>query len=468
MIPIYGKLSDIYGRRIFFLGGMLLFLAGSALSGTSHDLTHLIAYRALQGLGGGAIMPIVQAIIGDIFPPAERGKWQGLTIGIWGLATIVGPTAGGWITDTWGWRWVFYVNIPIGIAAVLVSAFALPRQSQRRARRIDYPGALVLIAATSSLLLAFSWAGSEYAWTSPQILGLLAFALVMITVLILIERRVAEPIISPRLFANRVFTASVLATFLVSAALFGTLLYLPLFLQGVVGQTATNSGAFATPLMLGVIVSSVTGGQIIARTGRYKLQALLGMALASAGMFLLSRMNASTGEGEVVRDMVILGLGIGASMTIFTIVVQSAAPRQQLGQATANLQFFREIGGTIGLAVLGSVMTSRFQSAFQAHLPASLQNVIPPDKLAALENPQLLLSPGAVERIRQGFAALGPGGDALFQQLQGVIRISLSDAIAQVFTVGTGLILLGLLATLFLREIPLRKGVASEVPIAEE
>jgi EmrB/QacA subfamily drug resistance transporter len=464
MVPIYGKLSDIYGRRIFFLGGMALFLVGSALSGVSQTMEQLIAFRALQGLGGGAIMPIVQAIIGDIFPPAERGKWQGMTIGVWGLATIFGPPLGGWITDTWSWRWVFYINLPLGLAAMFVAALALPRHSQRRAHRIDYAGAASLVVTASALVLAFSLAGTTYAWDSPQILGLFAVALVGGVIFCLIERRAAEPIIRLDSFRNGVFTISVITTFLISAALFGTLLYMPLFLQGVQGQSAAASGTFATPLMIGVIVSGVVGGQLIARTGHYKLQATLGAALAAIGMFLLSRMTASTGEGEIVLYMLLLGLGIGASMTIFTVVVQSAFPKARLGQATSNLQFFREIGGVIGLAILGSVMTGRFQTHFQAALPPALAQVIPASQLGPLENPQLLLSPDTVARIQQGFAAYGPAGEALFAQLMATIRLSLEQAISDVFLVGALLIALGLVATFFLREIPLR---GKEDPLSE-
>jgi EmrB/QacA subfamily drug resistance transporter len=458
MVPIYGKLSDIYGRRIFFLGGMALFLLGSGLSGASQNMTQLIAFRALQGLGGGAIMPIVQAIIGDIFPPAERGKWQGMTIGIWGLATIFGPPLGGWITDTWSWRWVFYINLPLGVAAMVVAALALPRRSERRAHRIDFAGAAALIVTASALVLAFSLAGTTYAWNSPQILGLFAVALIGGATFCLIERRAAEPIIPLDSFRSGVFTVSIMTTFLISAALFGTLLYMPLFLQGVQGQSAAASGAFATPLMIGVIVSGVVGGQVIARTGHYKIQALLGAALAATGMFLLSRMTAITSEGEIVLYMVLLGLGIGASMTIFTVVVQSAFPNARLGQVTSNLQFFREIGGVIGLAILGSVMTGSFKSHFEAALPSSLAQTIPSNQLGMLENPQLLLSQDAVTRIQQAFAAYGPAGDALFAQLMATIRLSLAQAISDVFLVGALLIALGLIVAFFLREIPLRRG----------
>jgi EmrB/QacA subfamily drug resistance transporter len=456
MVPIYGKLSDLYGRRPFFLGGMALFLLGSALSGASHSLTQLILCRALQGLGGGAIMPIVQAIVGDLFPPAERGKWQGLTLGVWGLASFLGPALGGWITDSWGWRWVFYVNMPVGAAALLVGAVTLPAGGERRSHRIDYPGAALLVAGTLPLLLAFSWAGTEYAWRSAPIVGLLAAAVALLGAFVLVEYRAAEPIIDPRLFANRAFAVAVAATFLVSAGLFGTLVYLPLFMQGVAGVDATSSGVVGTPIIVGVMISSVLGGQVVARTGRYKALVVAGLVIAALGMFLLSRMGLGTTQGVVVRNMVVTGLGIGLPMTLFTTIVQNAFPRRQLGVVTADLQFFREIGGTIGLALLGSVLTNRFPAALAANLPPSFTQQVPPDRLAALANPQILLSAEATAQLRQGFAAFGPQGASLYQQLMDAVRVSLASGIAAVFMAGVGLMLLGALAALFLRETLLR------------
>jgi EmrB/QacA subfamily drug resistance transporter len=456
-MPIYGKLSDMYGRRWFFLGGMLVFLAGSALAGTSTSIEQLIAFRALQGLGGGAIMPIVSSIIGDIFPPAERGKWQGMTVGVWGIASILGPTAGGWITDHWGWRWIFYVNMPVGAAAFVITAFTLQRHFARRQHAVDYLGVLILAVATVPLLLAFSWAGTQYPWASPVILGLLMGAAIMIGVFVLVEHNAREPIIAPGLFLNGIFAASVITTFVVGAALFGSLYFLPLFVQGVIGQSATNAGVTLTPIMLGVISSSITGGIILSKTGRYKVLALLGLAIAAGGMLLLARMGLDATEGDVARNMFVVGLGIGISMTLFTIIVQNAFPPARIGQVTGALSFFREIGGTIGLAVLGSVMTNRFQSQFQRHLPLILKQTIPPGQLAQLENPQLLLSPDAVARVQQGFDAYGPGGHALFLQLMATIHISLADAITWGFLVGACLIGAGFIATLCLREIPLRK-----------
>ncbi|MCZ7569673.1 MAG: MFS transporter [Ardenticatenaceae bacterium] len=464
-VPIYGKLSDIYGRRPFFIGGMILFLLGSALSGMSQNMTQLILFRGLQGLGAGGMMPIVQAIVGDIFTPAERGKWQGLLMGVFGIATIIGPTLGGWLTDSWGWRWVFYVNMPVGVVAIVTAGFALPGQSRHREHTIDYTGVATLIAGTVPLLLAFSWAGTQYPWLSTQIVGLLVFAVAMLAIFFFIEMRAPEPIISPSLFRNGIFSVSVIATFLVSIGMFGAIMYLPLFVQGVIGQSATSSGAVLTPMMLGFVVSSIIGGQIMARTGRYKVLALSGFIVAAAGMFLLSHMTMNATNALVVRNMAITGLGIGVMMSLFTIVVQNAFPFQQLGQVTASLQFFRSIGGTIGVAILGSVMTNHFQSNFQGHLPAALTQLVPPDRLAALQNPQILLAPEATARIQESFAAFGPQGQALFQQLMLAIRQSLATAITDLFTVGAGVMIIAFIATLFLREIPLRK--SHHAPVLE-
>ncbi|MDA8218559.1 MAG: MDR family MFS transporter [Dehalococcoidales bacterium] len=465
-LPIYGKLSDIYGRRPFYLAGMVLFMAGSALAGTSQNMTQLILYRGLQGLGAGAMMPIAQAIIGDIFPPVERGKWQGLMMSVFGLATIVGPTLGGWITDNWGWRWVFYVNMPVGALALLTVALTLPGQGARRQHEVDYLGAATLTAATVPLLLGFTWAGNEYDWVSPQIIGLFAFSLLSFVGFYLAERRAAEPIINPSLFNNRIFTVSVLASFMLSVGMFGAIMYLPLFMQGVIGDSATSSGAVLTPMMLAFMASSIIGGQLMSRTGRYKALALGGFAMGLVGMVLLTRMDATATDALVVRNMIVTGLGIGVMMSLFTIVVQNAFPLRRLGEVTASLQFFRSIGGTVGVAVLGTIMTNGFHNAFEADLPATLRQLIPADKLALLANPQVLLSDQTTAQLQQGFAAFGSQGQALLQQLMAVTRTSLATAITDVFTVGAVVMALALVMTIFLPEIPLR-GRHDPVPTPE-
>src|SRR5919197_613768 len=312
--------------------------------------------------------------------------------------------------------------MPVGAAAVAVAALALPSVGRRRQHQIDYWGALTLAAGAVPLLLAFSWAGTQYAWGSAQILGLLVVAVVMLAVFVVVETRVAEPIITPALFRNSIFTVSVVATFLVAA--------------GVFGNTATNSGVVLTPMMLGFIVSSTIGGQILSRTGRYKVLALAGFVVATVGMFLLSRMDATATDGLVIRNMIIVGLGIGVLMSLFTIVVQNAFPVRQLGEVTAGITFFRSIGSTIGIAVLGTVMTNQFQSTLGSNIPAALTRAVPPDKLAALQNPEVLLAPGTAAKIQHAFAAFGAQGAVLFGRPMHAIRISLAGAIAEVFLVG--------------------------------
>ncbi|HZC07869.1 MAG TPA: MDR family MFS transporter [Ktedonobacterales bacterium] len=451
-VPIYGKLSDIYGRRIFFIGGMVVFLLGSALSGASQDMTQLIIFRGIQGLGAGALMPIAQAIIADIFPPAERGRWQGLFMAVFGFATIIGPLLGGWITDNWGWRWVFYVNMPVGAIAIITAGLTMPRIVSGRKHKIDYFGSMFLILWSVPLLLALSWGGSQYAWDSWQIIGLFAGAGVMLITFLLVELRASEPILSPRLFKNSIFTVSTVTTFLLAAGMFGAILYLPYFVQDALGQSATNSGVILTPMMLGFIVSSIIGGQLLSITGRYKIIALIGFVVATVGMFLLSRMTINTTNPELLRNMVVTGLGIGVMMSLFTIVVQNAFPARQIGEVTASLTFFRSMGSTIGLAVLGSVLTNSFASNLKTNMPAALKPYIPVDKLTSIGSTQT--NPSALKAV---FAQFGPQGQTLFAQLQTAIKVSFASAVTEVFLIGAGMMVAAFVVTLFLREIPLRK-----------
>jgi EmrB/QacA subfamily drug resistance transporter len=323
-VPLYGKLSDIYGRKPFYLFGMFVFVLGSALSGQSHNMTQLIVFRGIQGLGGGALMPIAIAIIGDIFPPAERGKWQGLMMAVFGLSSIIGPWAGGAITDHWGWRWVFYVNLPIGVVALLFCLFAFPSVYRRAQHAIDWVGTTLLVVAASPMLLSFSWAGNQYKWGNWHVLGGFGLSAVAWVAFFLWEMRFKEPIVEPRLFKNSIYSVSVLASFMVSMGMFGAIMFIPLFTQAVVGDSASNSGIVLTPMMLGFMVSSIVGGQILSRTGRYKWLAIISMAVAVLGMFLMSKMGAGATNSLVVRDMVITGLGMGTMMSLFTIVCLGA------------------------------------------------------------------------------------------------------------------------------------------------
>jgi EmrB/QacA subfamily drug resistance transporter len=462
-MPIWGKLSDAYGRRNFFIVGMIIFVAGSALCGQAHTMTELIAFRAFQGLGAGAMMPIVQAIIGDIFPPAQRAKWAGILMSVFGFATIVGPLLGGWITDTVGWRWTFYVNLPVGVIALVFAVVALPGHVSLRRHRIDYAGSALLVTAAVPLLLGFSWVSNPgYTWSSPTIIGLFAFSVVMWVVFFLWEMRAAEPVINPRLFTNSIFSVSAAASSLQSAAMFGAIMFLPLFVQGVLGKTATNSGIILMPLMIGAIITSIGAGQILSRTGRYKILVILGFAAAAAGSYLLSRMRVDTTQFTLARDMVVMGLGLGIAMSAFTVIVQNQYPSHRLGEVTAGLQFFRAIGSTIGLAIFGTILNNRFAAEMRLTLPAQLKGAA-----TKLDNPQVLVSPTARDQLAKSFAKFGAQGQQLFGAFMNAVRHSLDSAISSLFVLATVIGLLGLLTVLLLKEVPLRR-THSLVETAEE
>jgi EmrB/QacA subfamily drug resistance transporter len=454
-MPIWGKLSDAYGRKVFFIVGMVLFMVGSALCGQAHSMTELILYRALQGLGGGAMMPINQAIIGDLFPARERGKWIGLLMSVFGLATIIGPTLGGYITDNLGWRWVFYVNLPIGIPALILAAIALPAHVRLNKHRIDYGGAAILLAATVPLLLAFSWGGATYPWGSTTIIGLFAFSVVAWVVFVLYENRAAEPILSPALFKNRTFTVSSVSGFIAMAGMFGAIMFLPLFVQGVLGDSATNSGVVLTPLMLGFIASSIIGGQILSRTGRYKWMIIISFVITVFGLFLLSTMGVDTSHGTLIGYMVVTGLGMGVSMAAFTIVVQNAFPLSRLGEVTAGMQFFRSIGGTIGLAIFGTVLNNQFSSSMLNRLPAALKSAAAANP-SLLSNPQVLVNPEAKAKLAASFDKFGPQGHSLFTQFMDAVRGSMDVAIGDLFILAALITAVGTVVLFLMKEIPLR------------
>jgi len=461
-MPIWGKLSDAFGRRRFFMVGMVIFVVGSALCGQSHSMMELIIFRALQGLGAGAMMPITQAIIGDIFPPAQRARWAGVLMSIFGFATIVGPLLGGWITDNIGWRWTFYVNLPVGIIAVVFAAIALPGHVQLRRHVIDYLGAALLVVAAVPLLLAFSWAGSTYAWSSPMIIGSLVFSVVMWAVFVFRETRAAEPILSPRLFRNRIFTVSSVASALQMAGMYGAIMFLPLFVQGVQGKTATNSGIVLMPLMIAAIATSIGAGQILAKTGRYKAVVVLGFAAVIAGSYLLSRMGVGTSQAAVVRNMIVMGLGLGVAMSTFTVIVQNQYPAHRLGEVSAGLQFFRSIGATIGLAVFGTILNNKFASSLHASLSPQLQALTGGNSGLPLNNPQVLLSGQARTQLSAAFDKLGPQGHSLFTTFMDTVRHSLASGISNLFVLSVFVSIVAFFVVLFLKEVPLRRTHSAE------
>ena len=349
--PLYGKISDLYGRKIMFQTAIVLFLIGSALSGLSQNMGQLIGFRAVQGLGAGGLMAMALAIIGDIVPPRERGRYTGYLTGTFALASVLGPLIGGVLTDHFSWRWVFYVNIPIGIVALFVTGVVLRLPFRRAEHRLDFTGSGLLVLSVVALLLATVWASVEFGWGSPVTVGLYALSIAAAAVFIWWERRVAEPVIPLRMFIRPGFSSSVAMSFLAGAAMFGAIVYLPLFFQGVQGQQATNAGLLLLPLMLALMVASLVVGRLTTRTGRYKIFPIIGTIVAAGGLWLLSTMGPATGRIASSMWMVVLGLGVGATMSVLTIAVQNAVEMRDLGAGTASVNFFRTLGSTIGVAV---------------------------------------------------------------------------------------------------------------------
>ncbi len=469
MVPIYGKLSDQFGRKWIFLFGIVVFLIGSALSGASQSMNELIAFRGFQGIGAGALMPIAIAIVGDLFTPRERGKWQGVTGAVWGISAILGPLVGGWITDNASWRWVFYVNVPIGIAALLVLIFLMPaiRGSGKQAS-IDYTGAALLVLGTVPLLLGFSWAGVQYAWLSAEIIGLFVVSLVAFVAFFFYEARLAQrggqPIIDPRLFKNSIFTVSTIVTFIFGMGLFGSVFFIPLFVQGVVGSSVTNSGLVLTPLMLTSVVGSIVSGQLVARLGKYKWIAIAGMLISVAGMWLLVRLDVNSTNNDVLLAMLVLGVGMGFGMSLYTLIVQNALP-SKIGETTSALVFFRAIGGTIALAAMGSVMNSAYLPGFTSALskslskfsmPATMKAALQSQLASAFNNPQILLSPTALAQMHAKAAQQGPQGIALLNATLEAVKTGLAQGLHEVFVLSLVISVVGLIVVLFLKEIEVR------------
>ncbi|MDQ6661235.1 MAG: MFS transporter, partial [Chloroflexota bacterium] len=414
MIPIVGKLSDQFGRKWFFVVGVVIFLLGSALSGASQTMNQLIAFRALQGLGAGAGIALVFTVVGDIFPPAERAKWQGIFSAVYGFSSVVGPTIGGWltdhgpllgnlVTDVTRWRWVFYINLPIGIIALAALIIYLPANISVRSsrysgwaavRRIDFLGAALASAATICLLLGLSWGGDQtYDWSSLQVIGTLVAAGILYVAFFTVERYAAEPVLPLDLFRNRVFSAGSVLSLLQGMVLLGLVIYLPLYLQGVLGQSATNSGEVITPLTVSLVVGASLSGFVVAMLKRYQAITILGALIMTVGVFLLSRMTASTSLVEAAIYMVIAGIGLGIFFSILTLAVQNALPRTRLGVGTAAVRYLSQLGSTLGVAIVGTVVNNTIASDILTRLPASAVQQLTPAGLKFATNPQVLINP---------------------------------------------------------------------------
>ena len=434
--PLWGKLSDLYGRRGTFQAAIAIFLAGSMLSGLSQNMGELIAFRAVQGLGGGGLMALALAIVGDLVSPRERGRYQGYFGAVFALASVSGPLLGGYFTDQLSWRWIFYVNLPLGVAALIVTTVVLRIPFRRVRRRIDYLGSLLLVAAVSCVVTATTWGGTTFPWGSVQIIGLAVAAVVFLVLFVAWEARASEPILPLHLFRNPIFTVASAITFLLGLALFGAVVYLPEYLQVVQGASAISSGLQLIPLTLGIVVASVGSGQAISRIGRYKVFPIVGAALLAIGFWLFSHIQVGTSTAVLSGWMLVVGLGIGCIMQIAVLAVQNAVAYRDLGTATSATVFFRLLGGSFGTALFGAILVNGLQhnlamllpggAAGRAHLDVgSLQGA--PQQLRALPGPVL-------HALLEAFA----------RSYQVVYRWAIPFAVAT------------LLLTLVLREAPLR------------
>ncbi len=366
--PLWGKLGDQYGRKVFFQAAILIFLAGSVCSGLSHTMVQLIAFRAVQGLGGGGLMVGTQAIVGDIVPPRDRGRYQGLFGAVFGVASVAGPLLGGVFVEQLSWRWIFYINVPIGALALIVIASRVPSNMRRIHHVIDYLGTVVLVLAAACLVLFTSLGGTTYPWASGQMIGLGVAGVVFTGLFALVERRAAEPVLPLHLFSDRTFTVANFVGFIVGFAMFGSITYLPAFFQIVRGESPTISGLQLLPLMAGMLVVSIASGQIISKTGRYRIFPIVGTFGITLGLYLLSRMGVSTGTAAAALYMVVLGLGLGAVMQVLVLVVQNAVPYSELGVATSGATFFRSIGGSFGAAIFGAIFSNVLVGNLARHL----------------------------------------------------------------------------------------------------
>jgi EmrB/QacA subfamily drug resistance transporter len=430
--PLWGKISDLYGRRLIFQAAISIFIAGSALSGLAANMTELIAFRALQGIGGGGLFAIALAIIGDVIPPRERGRYQGYFGAVFGVSSIAGPLLGGWFTDGPGWRWIFYVNVPIGIAALVITSAALKLPVRRREHAIDYAGAAAIVASVASLLLYLNWRGKDYGWGSASSLALLGAALVFAIAFVAIELRAAEPIIPMKLFRNATFRVGNIYGFLAGIVMFGTIIFLPVYFQAVKGFSPTRSGLAFLPAMVGVFGTSIPAGLLISKTGRYKIFPIVGAVLLTLSLFGLSRLGPHSPYWHAALWVFLLGAGLGLTMQTILTAIQNAVDYRDLGTATAATTFFRQIGGAIGAAAFGAVLSSRLTT----HLGEEFGGHVPANAAADTNNVKAL------------------------QQLTGPVKehvlSAFSNAVDDVFMIGIPITVLAFFVALTLKEIPLR------------
>lgn len=438
---LYGKVSDIYGRRPVLQSAVLIFLLGSLLAGVAQTMLQLVVFRGIQGMGAAGLMTMTFAVVGDVVSPRERGRYIGLLAGVWAFASVIGPLIGGFLVDHTSWRWVFLINLPVGIAVLAVISSVLQVPTGHRSHRLDIRGSVLLVCGVTCLMLSLIWGGTDYPWSSPMIIGLGLSGILATVAFLVWEARAPEPILPLRLFRDSSFSLSSLMGFVIGTALFSAVVFLPLFLQVVVGLSATNSGLLLLPLTVGIVSGSVGSGRIISRSGRYRKWPIGGLALATVGMALLSTMQGDTPLTISSLYMVVLGLGVGAVMQVTLLIVQNSVDYAELGIATAAAQFFRQMGGSFGVAVFGSVMNRR--------LNQELPRLIPEDALARVGGDvgALLNSPAVIRALPP---EVGTG-----------IALSVERAIQSIFWWSVPLMFFGFVLACCLKEIPLRETVGS-------
>lgn len=439
-VPIVGKLSDMYGRKTFYIGGLVVFMLGAALAGMATNFWFLVFARALQGAGMGTLMPLSQTIIGDIIPPRQRGKYQGLMGATFGIASVAGPLLGGWVTDTLGWRYLFYLALPVGVVALLFLAKFMRLPKHETSGGLDYLGIITLTPGLVIGLLAISWGGNTYEWTSPVILGMGAVAVVLLAAFVWVETRVANPLIPLRMLRSSTVSLSILASFFIAVAMFGAIIYIPVYAQGVLSVSATQSGAILIPLNVAMIVTSILMGVIITKTGNYKVILIAGAMMLLGGYVLLSMLTWQSNLWDLTLAMTVVGMGLGMSMQTYTLVVQNAVDRTELGVATAAVQFFRNVGSTIGIAVLGSIMSSAMVPKIQEHLPAGAKDA--GGAMGADSGVGSALDPAKLESLP------GPIADAIHQ--------GMGEAMHLVFVSGVPFVVAALVLALFVKQLTLR------------
>lgn len=453
---LVGKLSDMFGRKPFIMIGILFFMLGAFLTGTSTDVYQFIIYRGIQGIGAGIIQSTAFMSVGDLFPPRERGKWMGLMTAVFGFSSVLGPTLGGYLVDNIEWRWLFWIFLPLGVVAFIMIWTLFPKVERKPGQSIDYLGSLFLTTAIVPLLLAFSWAGTEYPWGSPEIIGLIVASIVSAIIFIFVEMKVKEPVLPLSLFKNSVVTVSNLIGFIMNFGLMGAMIYISFYVQGVLGISPTYAGYVTIPMSIFMMGMSAVTGQLIAKSGKYKRYALLGVPIMIVGMGIMVFMD---NIWLTVLSTVIFGIGLGLGMPVFSLATQNAVSHKELGVATASSQLFRNLGGTIGIAVMGTVMsnnlTKNLKDALQSESAPDFSSLDPQmaQQMLSFANPQTLMNKPLIEKTQ---ASLPADVQPLFMQMIDSIRDALGNTLSMVFLTGMLVLVLALMLVFFLKEIPLR------------